>query len=186
MLRIAILVTIFLLAAPLAGQSPQGEGAQALSFNRSISVPLNAVRLYDLASEAWTWTFGKEPGAVLRRADRDQGVIEGQARVNFRSAMLLLREESMGTVQYRVTIQVRAGECRVQVSELSHTGNLAAQRGGMHLGTLTTGDLPAQRVSGMSRANAGRLHAELKGTAKDRIDQLLQTFEWRLRAGVGP
>jgi len=168
------------------GQSPVPDSTALLGFSRSLSVPLNAARLFDRALEAWTWTFGKEPGARLVRSDREAGVIEGVARLNFRSEMLTLREESMGTVAYRVTVQVRAGECRTLVSELVHTGNRSAARGGVSLGLLTRGELPRAKVPGMGRGNTQRLHAELKAVADERVTGLVRAFEARIRAGSEP
>ncbi|HMC96367.1 MAG TPA: hypothetical protein VKG92_01825, partial [Flavobacteriales bacterium] len=136
---------------PFAGRSQ--DPATAISYTRSVSVPLNAVQLFDRADEAWTWTFGKEPGARLLIKDRDKGVIEATARLNFRSEMLTQREESMGTVQYHITLQIRAGECRTVVTELTHTGNRNTARGGIHLGLLTHAEGPSHKVPGMGRSN---------------------------------
>lgn len=162
------------------------DSTAALGFARSVSIPLNAVQLYDRALDAWTWTFGKEPGASLKRSDRGQGIIEGVARMPFRSEMLTGREETMGIIQYRITIHVKAGECRTVISEVSHTGNRTTPRGGIHAGLLTKGEMPAKRVAGLGRTNAVRLHGELKETATTRIQGLMQAFESRLRASVEP
>lgn len=186
MSRIPAILVAIAFSVPVRGQQAAEYGGQALSFSRDMSFPLNAVQLHDRAAEAWTWTFGREPGAAMRRNDREAGILEGQARMNFRSEMLTLREETMGTVAYRVVVRTKAGECRVMVTELVHTGNRSAHRGGVHVGTLTTGELPAQRVQGMGRTTTARVHAELKLLATQRINQLLQTFEARIRAGIEP
>lgn len=179
-----LVILLALVALPGKGQSLATDTSGAISYSRSVSVPLNAYQLYDKALDAWTWTFGKEPGAVLRRSDRESGMIEGTARVNFRSTMLTGREESMGTITYRVTIQVRAGGSRITVNELVHSGNRAALRGGIHMGILARGSGPQQRVPGLGRANSERLYAELKEHSHSRITQLMQAFEARLRANA--
>jgi hypothetical protein len=178
------LALVLLVPLGIRAQELGSENTSALTLSRSVSIPLNAVQLHDNAMEAWTWTFGKEPGAVLKRSDREQGVIEGVARLPFRSQMLTGREESMGTIQYRVSIQVRAGECRTVVSELSHTGNRTTPKGGIHVGQLTRGEMPARRVGGLGGNNTARLHAELKEAATARITAVMQAFESRLRASV--
>ena len=157
-----------------------------MSFNRSVSVPLNAVQLFDKALEAWTWSFGREPGAKLLRSDREQGILEGTARLNFRSEMLTNREESMGVVSYRVTIRIKPGECSTQITEVVHTGNHNTTLGGVHLGILPKGDTPAHRTPGMGKANAQRLLVEVKSTATTRIQALMAAFESRLRAASEP
>ena len=183
-LPVAILLFLFALYAEAQENFQQANGA--LTFARSINVPLNAVKMYDQAQESWQWTFGQEPGAVIRRSDRGDGTIEGVARMSFRSTMLTMREETMGVIQYRVTIQTHAGECRIQVAELVHTGNKRAMRGGSHVGPIMRGTGPAQKVKGMSAGNARRLHEEMQVVATQRIRSLIAAFEGRLRAGAEP
>lgn len=181
----AAALLVLLLAAPGGSPAQPDEGA-AVAFTRSVAVPLNSVLLHDKALEAWSWTFGKEPGARLLRASREQGLIEGAARVNFRSQALALREETMGVIQYRVLISSQAGECRITVNELTHTGNRSTARGGVHMGRLLTGERPAGEVRGVSGATLRRIHAEAKAVAAARIQQVLQAFEARLRANAEP
>lgn len=179
-----MLMFLILVGGRALGQSLASDTAAAVSYTRSVGVPLNAFQLYDKALDAWTWTFGREPGAALRRNDREQGSIEGTARINFRSEMLTGREESMGVIAYRVHIQVQNGSSRITVSELEHTGNRATPRGGIHLGRLTKGTMPTRRVPGMGRANVERLYAEVKARAQERIGTLMQAYEARLRANA--
>ncbi|MBK9175878.1 MAG: DUF4468 domain-containing protein [Flavobacteriales bacterium] len=181
---ITLLAALALLAERTTAQSAGGDAA--VSYTRAVTVPLNAVLLYDKALDAWNWTFGREPGARLQVTDRNAGVLEGSARLNYRSAQLSLREETMGTVQYRIVLHVRAGECRVTVSELVHTGNRFTPRGGIHLGQLVRGESPPKRVRGTGGGNAKRIYAEVKSAADARIGSLLQAFEARLRASAEP
>jgi len=182
MRQLIIVMLILGLASPLLGQSLAMDSTAAINYTRSVSVPLNAYQLFNKAMDAWTWTFGREPGATLRKSDRTSGVIDGVARTNFRSEMLVGREESMGVISYRVVIQVQAGVSRITVTELTHTGNRKTARGGIHLGALTRGSAPPQRIGGLGRANTERLYAEIKAHSNDRISALLQAFEARLRA----
>ncbi|MEZ4806149.1 MAG: hypothetical protein R2815_01575 [Flavobacteriales bacterium] len=179
---------LFLILAPcgLFAQDLTADSTSALSFVRSVNAPRNAVQLFDSAVEAWTWTFGKEPGAKVIRSDRNAGVIEGTARVNFRSEQLVMREESMGTIQYRIMITVHAGECRVVITELVHSGNRNTQRGGVHLGLLTRSSMPVNRIRGQGRSNVVGLYADVKQQASDRITTVLQTFASRVRAQAEP
>lgn len=117
---------------------------------------------------------------------RDEGVLEGTARVNFRSQRLWLRDESMGAIQYHVALHVKAGECKVNVNELIHTGNRNTARGGVHLGLLTQGDRPLKDTPGTSISGLQRTYAEAKEVAETRIHALLQMFEARLRASAEP
>jgi hypothetical protein len=184
--RWTALLGLLFLPALCGAQSLPNDGTAAMSFNRSVSVPLNAVQLFDKAVEAWTWSFGREPGAKLLRSDREQGIIEGVSRLNFRSEMLTMREESMGVVSYHITIRIKPGECTTQITELVHTGNRNTTLGGVHLGLLPKGDTPTQRTPGMGKANAQRLLMEVKNTATNRIQALMAALESRLRAASEP
>lgn len=185
-MRSMLLLFVLLCAVLMHAQVPDGGTGIALNFSRSMSIPLNAVHLFDEAQEAWIWTFGKEPGAKLLRADREDGVLEGSARINFRSTMLTGREETTGTISYHVQFQIRAGECRAVVTGLTHSGNRNTGRGGIHVGQLMRNDLDAPRTSGLGRANVVRLHAELREVATARVNSLLQAMEARIRASVEP
>jgi len=184
-MRPALPFLFVLLACWTPAWGQEAVPSSALTYARSINIPLNGVQLYDKVLEAWTWTFGREPGARLSSTDRNSGLLDGSARFNFRSALLVGREETMGVVQYRVVIRAHPGECRVLVSELTHTGNRNTPRGGIHLGLLTRSTTEAG-VPGMGRANAARLRAEMNSAAEERLTTLLRTFEARLRASVEP
>ncbi len=185
-LRSLLLSPLLVLSAATYPQTLSSDTTAAISFSRSISVPLNSVKLFDKATDAWNWTFGQEPGAQLLRSERENGILEGNARVNFRSQMLSNREESMGVIQYRIIINVKAGECRTTVTELTHHGNYKAPRNGVHLGLLTRSMAPLQRVPGMSRGNSIRLYTEVKELATQRVQELMRAFDARLRAGETP
>ena len=124
--------------------------------------------------------------SIFKRDDSFYDLLEASARVDFRSAMLVLREESMGSIHYHVVMNVSAGECRITVNELEHSGNRNTARGGVHLGRLTRNADPPQQVRGSGAANARRLYAEVKSAADQRIVAVLQAFEARLRASAEP
>jgi len=185
-MRHALTLLLAFATGVVPAQGPERDAATALGFSRSMSIPLNAVQFFDRASEAWTWTFGKEPGAKLKLSDRGSGVLEGSARVNFRSTMLTGREESMGSITYHVRLQTHAGECRAVISGLIHAGNRTTHTGGINLGTIMRNDKDVASVPGMSRMNLVRLHTEVREVATSRINALLQAMEARIRASVEP
>ncbi len=182
-----LIFPLFAICVSTAGfaQVLANDSTAALTVSRSISVPLNNLMLFDKALEAWTWTFGQEPGAQLLRSDREQGILEGTARCNFRSQMLSNREETMGVIQYKVLINIRSGECRLMMTEFMHNGNRNTARGGIHVGRLTRQIVPPVRTPGMGRSNAVRLYKELKDLSLERSNALLAAFEARLRSGIG-
>jgi hypothetical protein len=169
-----------------SGQSFPGESPQPLAFTSTFSVAQSGLQLFDNAMEAWAWTFGKEPGGKLTRSDRESGVLEGVARVNFRSQLLTMRDETMGVVNYRVQIAVRAGECRLSVTELTHTGNRGAPRGGLSAGLLMRPQQRPKALPGMSGASTKKLLDELEAASGARISAVLHAFEARVRAHAEP
>lgn len=179
----AILLLTVLLRTATAQQNDIGAG---LAFSRSMNPPVNALQLFDQVMEAWTWTFGKEPGAKILHSDRDQGTLEGQARLNFRSKGLTGREETMGTVSYLVHVQVRAGECRVTINGITHTGNRNTPRGGIHLGPIMRSDHDVRRTAGLGRGNVEQVHADIREVTTGRVTALLQAFEARIRSQNAP
>lgn len=181
----SLLTLLAVVLGSIAVAQPPGNGnGAALTFARSVNVALNTLQLHDKAMNAWTWTFGKQPGARVLSSDRASGAIDATARFNFRSAMLTMREETMGVVQYKVTIRVNAGECRVLVSELTHTGNRNTTLGGVHVGPLTRGTGEGRKIRGMSRANGMQLQTELQEASEEHIRALLNAFEAHLRANA--
>lgn len=183
-MRILFTLLLYVLLLTAAAQSLDGQPGSALTYSRSVNVALNAVQLHDKALEAWTWTFGKEPGARLLSSDRSSGSIDAVARFNFRSIMLSMREETMGVVQYKVTIRLSAGECRVMVTDLNHIGNRNTTMGGIHVGPLMRASTVGRKIPGMSRSNAMRLQQELQEAANERIKAVMNAFEARLRANA--
>jgi hypothetical protein len=98
--------------------------------------------------------------------------------------MLTMREETMGVVEYKVSIRTSGGACRVQVSELTHTGDRGTTLGGVHAGMLMR-EPGGGRIRGMSRAHAIQLRRELAEASDRHIGAMLDAFAARLLANVG-
>ncbi len=180
----AVTICALLLIAPAGGyQSAPGDAPGALSLSDAVGLPMARGQVFTNAMDAWQYTFGQEPGARIDKADKENGVIDGTARVNFRSTFLLDREETMGSITYHISITADNGQCLVRVSHLMHTGNHGAPGGGMDFGTILSGDGPLERVQGMHATLAKRIHAEIRDKASGRIGEVMQAFTARLRRG---
>lgn len=155
----------------------------ALTYERSVAVGLTMAQLHDHALEAWTWTFGTQPGGRILGMDRSAGTIDATARFNFRSTMLTMREETTGVVEYKVSIRMSSGSCRVEVSELTHTGDRGTTLGGVHAGVLMK-EPGGGRIRGMSRAHAVQLRKELAEASDRHIGAMLDAFFARLLANM--
>ena len=155
-------------------------------LTEEIGMPLNKAQLAVVVKGAWAFSFGLEPGARIIRQDREDGVLEGQARLNFRSAMLAGREESMGVVNYMVSIHIRNGLCTVHLHDVKHSGNKGASGGGLDVGLLREGEAPLEHYPGMGLKYSRRLHAEVRSVAQGRLKELIRLFAARLRQEANP
>lgn len=182
-MRFGSVVLFMLLLPALKAQDAPAPGT-ALGITRRMSIPLNGLLLFDQVVEAWKWTFGNEPGAKILISDRESGVLEGSARINFRSELLPGREQSMGNVAYHVKFQIHAGECSAMVSGFVHTGNKNAYRRAVNMGQLMRNEDHVTHAVGLSHTFTVKLHAELRSLAETRINGLLQTMEARIRANL--
>lgn len=167
------------------GQDPAADVTGRYLITEEVGVPLSRVALQKAAHLAWERSFGLEPGARITREDPENGMIEGQARVNYRSRLLAAREETMGTINYLVSIQLRNGQCVVRVHDLVHRGNRDAAGGGMDIGPIMHGEAPAEHYPGMGLGTSRKLHADMRQAAGDRIRELVRTFTNVVR-GAGP
>lgn len=177
----AVSFLLFLGLSAACAQSDAEPPSGALVLNEVVGLHLSRNQIYDAALDAWTWTFGQEPGAHVDVQDRATGVIEGHARFNFRSQGITAREESMGPVTYQVVVRADNGQCTIRITRFVHVGNHNAQQGGLDLGPIYTGDRPNTRIPGYSLKFIQRLHAEVRDRLNERVGEVLRAFAGRLR-----
>lgn len=180
-MRLPVLALIGAGFLPAYGQDPAADVTGRFLLTEEVGVPLSRGALVKAAHLAWEQSFALEPGARLMREDAENGVIEGQARVNYRSRVLAAREETMGTITYQVSIQLRNGQCIVRVHDLVHRGNRDAPGGGMDIGPVMHGEAPAEHYPGLGLSTSRKLHADVRQAAGDRIREVARTFTNILR-----
>jgi hypothetical protein len=185
-LRNSLLLLLLLLSGLSYGQVDGGTSGPQFMLTEEIGLPLNKAQLAAAVMVAWDHSFGREPGARIARVDAEDGVLEGQARLNFRSAMLAYREESMGVVTYIVSIHIRNGQCTVHLHDVKHTGNRGALGGGLDLGLLREGEAPLEHYPGLGLKFSRRLHAEVLAVAESRMREMIRLFAARLRQQAAP
>ncbi len=172
---------------------PLSTGAQAgtpdvlgqVTFSEVVGLPMSRAQIMKAAQEAWEYTFGQQPAARLGAIDPENGVLEGAARMNYRSSFLGAREESMGVIQYRVSIMANNGQCTVRVFDIRHTGDHAAPGGGIDAGAILDGDAPHEHYPGISLKLSQRLHADIRRSISERAGELMRQFAARLRLLAG-
>ncbi len=160
---------------------PVGGVAGQFVLSEDIGLPMNKAQVLTAAQDAWALSFGSEPGSQLTLVDQDNGLIEGNARMNYRSKILMGREETMGIVTYAVTIQAKNGQCHVRVHNLIHTGNRGAQGGGIHMGLIMEGPAPEEHYPGVGLGISRRMHVDAREAATARLQEALRRFSARIR-----
>jgi hypothetical protein len=148
--------------------APEAAAGQFM-LSEDIGLAMNKAQVLAAAQDAWSSSFGQEPGGQLNLVDTDNGLLEGAARMNYRSKLLMGREETMGTVAYQVTIQATNGQCHVRVHNLRHTGNRGAKGGGINAGPIMEGSAaPMEHYPGVGLTVSRRMHADIREAGSTR------------------
>jgi len=174
-------LTLVLVSAQAFCQAVQGSDQGPFMLSEDIGLAMSKAQVMEAAQDAWNSSFGQEPHGQLSLVDMDNGLLEGSARFNYRSKLLMGREETMGAVTYQVTIQARNGQCLVRVHNLKHTGNRAAQGGGINVGTIMEGVAPEEHYPGVGLSASRRMHADVREAASVRLRDAMRRFAARLR-----
>ncbi len=168
------------MAGVLGQPAPEAVTGQ-LMLSEDVGLAMNKSQVLAAAQDAWSSSFGQEPGGQLNLVDTDNGLLEGAARMNYRSKMLMGREETMGTITYQVTIKATNGQCHVRVHNLRHTGNRGAKGGGINAGQLMEGPAPLEHYPGVGLSVSRRMHADIREAATARLQENMRRFVARLR-----
>ncbi|MBL7984232.1 MAG: hypothetical protein JNM91_04505, partial [Flavobacteriales bacterium] len=112
-LSVPAVVAVFALSSAQTGT--QVTSLVPLSLTEQVGLGMNKVRVLEVVDQAWAESFGLQPGAKVVRTDAENGLFEGSARLNYRSKLLVEREETLGPITFLITIQARNGQCQVRV-----------------------------------------------------------------------
>ncbi len=181
-----VLCTIFSLLGALwvIAQESTFDGPRPLVITEAVALPLSMAQVEQAARSAWLYSFGQEPGARLVMEDQGTGRVEGLARFNFRSSTIGSREQTMGVINYKISIQAENGQCRIRVSHFAHIGNKNAPGGSVDLGTIYTGSRPVERIPGISLGTAERLHEDMRTQVSAHLRDVIKAFSANLRQAV--
>lgn len=178
-----VLCTLLLLFGALQVMSQEGslDTPRPLVINEAVALPLSMAQVELAAREAWQYSFGQQPGAQLVSEEAGTGRVDGIARFNYRSATVGSREQTLGVISYKISIQAENGQCRIRISHFVHTGNKSAPGGPVDIGPLYAGPRPAERVPGISAGSAQRLHQDMRTQVSAQVKELIKVFSARMR-----
>lgn len=176
-------VTAALLLSPLLiqGQDTLPHQVLPLVITGSATVPLSAAGMEKAIHVAWERTFAQEPGAHLIATDPRNGQLQGAARFNFKSTAPNSRLTTLGVIEYQVSIEAENGLCRIRVGGFTHWGNKHAPGGPVNLGRIYGDQRPPERIAGVSKGTADRLHQDMRQQVSARVRTLINLFIARLR-----
>ncbi len=178
-LSVPAVVAVFALCRAQTGT--QATTMVPISLTEQVGLAMNKVRVQEVVEHAWAESFGLQPGAKVVRTDPENGLFEASARLNYRSKLLVEREETMGTITFLITVQARNGQCQVRAHGFVHKGNRNAPGGGLDLGGLYEGDAPSERYLGMGLNISRKLHGDARAFALEKTQELMRKFCARLR-----
>ena len=181
MLRHIMVYCTMLTPFVTVGQAVPQAPLVPISLSDEISMAMNKAQVMEAALQAWSISFGQQPGAKQLINDVENSILEGTARVNFRSRMIMFREETMGSISYTVSIKALNGQCNVRVHNFRHSGNRNAPDGGLDFGTICDADAPLVHYEGMGLALSRKMHADARKLALDKVQEILRAFSARLR-----
>lgn len=170
-----------LAVARTLGQTAAETATGQFMLSEDIGLAMNKAQVLAAAQDAWSGSFGQEPGGQIVLVDADNGLLEGTARMNYRSRMLMGREETMGAIAYQVTVQATNGQCHVRIHDLRHTGNRGAKGGGINAGLIMEGSAPLEHYPGVGLNISKRMHADIREAATARLQETMRRFVARLR-----
>lgn len=183
LLRTTAICALFSAATALRAQD--GEHAR-FTVTKELLAPGTTEQVMVRFCEAWPFTFGNLPGAELEQVDTLGGSFRGKARINFRSMLLLAREQTNGVVFFRVQGQVRDGALHVVIDEAQHSGNHDAVNGPIHIGPLYQELRPMVRVPGVGRRNADAIHDDARTQLQLHVDLILRDLASRMARSEAP
>lgn len=182
-MRLTALLLLLVGHVPAMAQPDLLAAPRPLVLVETVALPLSMAQVEQAARQAWAWSFGLEPGATIIQAG-ENGRIEGTARFNFRASGVGNRLQTLGVINYHVTIQAANGQCRVRLSQFTHTGNRNAPGGAINLGIIYEGERPDARIPQISRGTAQRLHDDMRTQASTHLRSVIGTFASRLRTAA--
>ena len=181
-----VLCTLLLLSGALQAMPQESplDAPRPLVINEAVALPLSMAQVELAARDAWQYSFGQQPGAQLMLVDAGTGRVEGIARFNYRSSSVGSREQTLGVITYKISIQAENGQCRIRISHFLHSGNKNAPGGSVDLGAIYTGPRPSERVPGISLGTAQRLHQDMRTQVSAQVREVIKVFSSRMRQAV--
>lgn len=180
-MRVLTTLLFSALLLPARPQTAPMDGPRRLVIAEDIALPMSSTQVEQAVRKAWPFSFGLEPGAGPLPAEAVNGRFEADARFNFRSTATNSRLQSLGVVNYHISIRAGNGQCKVLISQFDHTGNRNAPGGAVNLGPLYAGERPPDRIPGISMGTATRLHKDMRDQVSDHLQKVLKAFAAQLR-----
>jgi hypothetical protein len=123
----------------------QEQNAEPLAFSEVVKVD-TAISANELFSRARTWFAETYRSAqdVIQMEDKEEGKIVGKGAIEYVSNVFVGSQGTKGLIRYTLTISVKKGRYKFDMTNFNHEGNPANGPGPISFGLITTSeDCPA-------------------------------------------
>jgi hypothetical protein len=167
-----------LVAAPLlADEKPTPPPAEPLSFSEVVPVEgASAAELYN-RGKVWFAKAFVSSNNVLQVQDKEAGTLVGKGSHSYEPNTMMGSACSRGHLGFTVTVQLKDGRYRYEVSDFTHTGTpCTGVPGGINFGTVTTTAAPPD-VEGLTKGGREKMWKHLKDKSTETSGSLTKTLK---------
>ena len=129
----------------------QENSGSPITYTEVIKVDSN-VSSKELYIRARTWFAETYRSAkdVIQMDDKESGILVGKGNFKYTSSVFMGSEGTKGWVRYTITISVKDGRYKYEITNFNHEGNPLNSGGDFSFGLLTTSEECPYKVGSMS------------------------------------
>lgn len=156
----------------LSGQSFSQSTVTILSYSEVIQMDsIPKAELFSRAQMAFVTIF-RSSKDVIQLADKENGKIVGKALFSYNPTIFIGNMLTRGLVRYTISIQVKDGRYKYEITDFRHTADKPSSD--MSMGLLTTSTEAPEGMRPYERRWAGSVWEDIKSQAKREAEMLIQ------------
>lgn len=151
----------------------------ALAFTEVVQVDsiLSSKELYQRA-RSWFAESYRSAQDVIQMDDKENGKIIGKGSIKYNSNVFIASEGTRGWIRYTISIQVKDGRYRYEITDFYHEGNPLNPGGQFSFGLITTDtECPYQMNSRTPKGWKNKVWSDIKETIQKNIIPLKESMK---------
>lgn len=181
MTKIFILKNIILglLLIIFVQSSAQDSLNAAISYQEVVKVDstISSKELY-LRARSWFAETYKSSQDVIQMDDKESGKIIGKGAIKYYSNVFVGSEGTKGFIFYTITVQVKDGRYKYEITDFNHEGNPYNSGGQLSFGLITNSDeCPYKVGTWTSKAWRNKVWKDIKNRIDENIPILIQSLK---------